>query len=155
MKGQVQTKTVAFVALAIAGVVALGGLAIVFASRRPQTGLVDASAPTPRLKAAIQKARQGLPKFERELAHPKTAEEKFAVKGRFESPGGAEFIWVARPTFDGKTFSGRLADEPMRSIGSHKGDRVAVPESAVVDWLILDASVKTGGFTDQALGGTQ
>jgi uncharacterized protein YegJ (DUF2314 family) len=105
----------------------------------------------PQLQAAIKEARDGLGAFIKELDAPKP-DQRFAVKGTFQTPFGPEYLWVRLPAFKDGTFSGVLDQQPMAVRDKHKGDAVSFAEKDAVDWMIKDDAGTRGEFTEKVLG---
>lgn len=106
---------------------------------------------SPELQAAVKRARSELPTFLKRLKNPQ-AGDRFAVRGRFMTPGGPEFLWVREPRAEGETLVGVLDERPIALQGLKKGDPATVKQSDVADWLIVEASGKVlGGYTQEAV----
>ena len=114
----------------------------------------DAAAPVLKddqeMNAAMQHARKTLNEFIERYSHPKSADKWFLVKGRFTNEGQVEHIWVADLAFDGKVFSGVLANEPELP-GFRFKQQVSVPIENISDWMYVSDGQLIGGFTTRVL----
>ena len=106
--------------------------------------------PDPELQAAIDQAQHELPNFIKRFAanEPGT---RFAIRGRFQSDQGPEYLWVRLDEIVTDSFKGRLDQAPLAVRTLHKGDSVTVQKADVVDWLIGHGAQTEGGFTEKAL----
>ena len=137
----------------------VGGLSMSFLSMRliqrhaKQGNVVTAPEADPALATAEEVARRTLPDF---LTKLKNGEVQGAIKVRFDTPTGPEYIWVdhiQELEKDKKTtFSGELADDPRLMAGKKKGDAVTFPLDDVVDWIARhkDGSIE-GNYTYEVL----
>jgi uncharacterized protein YegJ (DUF2314 family) len=128
-----------------------GGWAILHLVEAKPTSVVRINRKNPQLEAAINQARAGLDGFIKELSTPDSG-KSFAVKAKFQTPVGPEYLWIRRPEYVRQTFSGILDQQPLALVGKNKGDAVSFPKSDVVDWLIKDEQGTRGEFTEKALG---
>ncbi len=121
--------------------------------RHTLRSIVRVTQPNANLQQAIREARRQLPRFEARLKHPEPG-DRFAIKAKFSTPYMPEYLWMKDPTRLKNGFEGIVDQVPASVPNLKRGDKVQVPDSAVVDWLIrrADGSM-TGGFTDLALGG--
>jgi len=117
------------VAIALACVVSAGA-ALGQQDRAIQVPNSDAE-----MRAAIGKARAGLPQFWETLAHPHPAENGFALKVRITEGERTEHLWANRiMRLDDKIF-GTIADQP-EAVGSVKlGQRFEFTEADISDWM--------------------
>lgn len=116
------------------------------------SSLVRVSGNDQELQQAIKTARGQLPKFEERLKHPE-AGDRFAIKAKFATPIEPEYLWIKDPVQKGTEFTGILDQVPIAVPNVHKGDRVTVNESDVVDWFVRRADGSMAGrFTDLVLG---
>lgn len=100
----------------------------------------------PRMKQAVDQARQDWPKFV--AAFETRAGENFAIKVPVTEAGNTEFIWITVTTVEGERVYGTLANEPG-NLGKLKlGSKVSVPVAELNDWCYVDRQGKlVGGFT--------
>jgi hypothetical protein len=61
----------------------------------------------------------------------------FSVVTKLSSPGHSEVVFVVVTGIQGDQITGRIADE-IRSVAGYKiGDSYTLPESAIIDWVIV------------------
>jgi len=104
------------------------------------------------MNAAMQQARKTLNAFVERFTNPRTTDKWFLVKGRFTHEGRVEHIWVADLVFDGKVFSGVLANQPELP-GLKFKQQVSVPMENISDWMYVSNGRLIGGFTTRVLYG--
>ena len=109
----------------------------------------------PELAVAIETSRRTLPQFVEKLRKPAADATAFAVKASFIDGGRAEMMWVDHLQYVGGAFDGSLADVPRVVKRLHKGDRVHILASDVVDWEVVyrkpTGEVIEGAETDRVL----
>lgn len=112
--------------------------------------LIEVSAEDPRMREAVQQARQEWPKFI--AAFEADAGEKFSIKAPVTRDGNTEFIWISVTSLEGDLIFGQLGNEPA-NLGTLKlGSKVSVPVADLNDWVFIDARGKlNGGFTIEAM----
>lgn len=98
----------------------------------------------PRMTAARDRARAELPAFFEHMANPAADESHFHVK--FDLGGTGEFIWADELQRSGTTLTGRLINTPLHEAYSY-GQRVEIPESAIVDWGFVRGRQMQGNYT--------
>ncbi len=103
-------------------------------------GLVDSHDPA--MRAAMARARQGLPGFLDRLENPPPGAAGFAVKFPL---GGWEHVWVTDISRRDEVIVGRLASDPLQA-GHARGDMVRVPIVAISDWAWRDEEGKWHGY---------
>ena len=108
----------------------------------------------PELQAAIKQAQGGLGHFLSVLGNPKL-DERFAIKGAFDTPAGREYLWVRKPVYKDGRFSGILDQQPMALASKNKGDPVSFPKVDAVDWMIKSDQGTEGEFTEKVLAKQQ
>jgi uncharacterized protein YegJ (DUF2314 family) len=144
-----KSSVVAAIAL---GFVAVCGAGAWLVGSRIAASVVRVNAADPRLQEAIRRAQRELPDFLAQLDAPASG-RRFAIRGRFRTPSGPEYLWVRNPVAADGAFRGTLDQEPMAARELRKGDEVRVAQADVVDWLIREPDGKMrGGYTEQALG---
>lgn len=118
--------------------------------RSKEQGVRIASETDPQLAVAMQTARNTLDKFFTKL---KDGTVKGAVKVKFQSPVGPEYIWVDHIKILPKdTYAGTLADDPKLLAGKHKGDAVTFTKADIVDWVAqYPDGTEDGNFTQDIL----
>jgi uncharacterized protein YegJ (DUF2314 family) len=131
-------------------VVALSAWGIYTLLHLAPNSVVRINRQDPELESAIKEAKKGMDAFIKELQSPKP-DERFAVKGMFQTPFGPEYLWVRKPTFENSRFSGVLDQDPMALAGKKKGDDVNFAEKDAVDWMIKDDTETRGAFTEKVL----
>jgi uncharacterized protein YegJ (DUF2314 family) len=104
------------------------------------------------INAAMDKARSSLNEFIERFNHPHASDKWFLVKGRFTHGDRIEHIWVADLVFDGKVFSGVLANEPEIP-GLKFKQHVSISLDNVSDWMYVSDGRPIGGFTTRVLYG--
>ncbi len=117
------------------------------AAKKLKTSIVRVNSNDATLKRAAETAQATLPKFVDRLKHP-SAGDQFAVKGRFKTPVGPEYLWLKNPRLVRNEFVGTLDQTPI-AYKAHKGDQLHVKPADVYDWLIkrADGSM-AGGLTE-------
>ena len=104
----------------------------------------------PEMNAAIQKARDTLDDFLKELTTP--GKRDFLIKVAMDnSEGSLEHIWADSVQYRDGKFTANLANEPVRLPGKKVGDSATVDRSEISDWLIMDGDNMTGGYTAKLL----
>ncbi len=101
----------------------------------------------PGMKAAEAKARGTIGRFIEDLTHPKSSYSYFAIKGRFEQDRNVEYLWVNFLTYDGKKFSGSVANTPRFITSVQYGREVRIAPDSIADWMVIDNGVLVGGYT--------
>lgn len=131
--------------LAIAAFLWMGGI------HKP--AIVRVNGPNSALQSAIREAQRGLPDFwKRVEAAPEAKQTEFAVRVKFETDQGPEYLWVRGPLVRKQVVAGTLDQEPVAYRNSHRGEIVRFPEADIVDWLIRKpGGPNEGGFTEAAL----
>lgn len=101
------------------------------------------------LQRAANEARQKLPEFRDRLQSAQPG-ERFAIRARFETSAGPEFLWLKDPIYSEGSYQGVLDQEPV-ALDAKKGDPLTVAEDQVYDWMIIGIDSTEGAFTEQAL----
>jgi uncharacterized protein YegJ (DUF2314 family) len=110
----------------------------------------EVEAADPEMNAAIAEAQRTLPDFIAIVRNPPAGITAITFKFPL---GGTEHIWVSDVKIYGDTFTGRLANVPLKP-EHHQGDAVRVPFKDVSDWAYLSASgVMQGHRTTRVLLG--
>jgi len=112
--------------------------------------IVEVADDDPLMKQAVEKARQGWPKFV--AAYEADAGENFSVKAPVTHAGNTEFIWISVTSVEGERVYGELGNDPG-NLGSLKlGSKVSVRVAELNDWCYIDWQGNlTGGFTIEAV----
>jgi uncharacterized protein YegJ (DUF2314 family) len=112
--------------------------------------IVEVAADDPLMKEAVEKVRQGWPKFV--AAYEARAGENFSVKAPVTHAGNTEFIWISVTSVEGDRVYGELGNDPG-NLGSLKlGSKVSVQVADLNDWCYIDPQGNlAGGFTIEAV----
>ena len=105
----------------------------------------------PEMASAIQEARATLPEFIEILKSPKSNQDSFLIKGRFQAGNNIEHIWVADISFDGKSFHGVVANEPETIPNLEFKQPITVARKNVSDWMYIQDGKLFGGYTTRLL----
>ncbi len=116
------------------------------------SGIASVSDEDQEINTAMDKARSTLNEFIERFTHPHASDKWFLVKGRFTHGDRVEHIWVADLVFDGKVFSGVLANEPELP-GLKFKQHVSVSLDNISDWMYVSDGRLIGGFTTRVLYG--
>jgi uncharacterized protein YegJ (DUF2314 family) len=108
---------------------------------------VEVSGRDPEMIAAMLNARDRVDEFITALKSPKPG-QAFAVKARFRDGDADEYLWLNGIRFDGKAFTGQVANKPQRVENVRQGDVHTVPLDEIADWAIVENGKTTGAFTD-------
>lgn len=108
-------------------------------------------ADDPRMRAAVQEARDRFGEFENALKRKRDG-QSFAIKAPFmDDDVGPEFMWVEVSKVDATHITGRLGNEPAFVKSVRYQQLVRIPREKLNDWLITDGDEVTGGFTIKIL----
>lgn len=110
--------------------------------------VVDVQAGDPVMAAAVARARAELPDFYRHLANPGADERNFAVK--FDLDGTGEMIWAGALRRENGRLSGALGNRPLNP-AYRLGQRVDIPESAIIDWGYVRGTRTQGHHTTRVI----
>lgn len=99
------------------------------------------------MDAAIARARETLPVFQRWLRRAAEGDVFAQLKARYEFEEGVEHMWIADVTFKGGVYHGRLASRPMAETELEPGDAVTIRPDEVTDWMVVVDDLMLGGFT--------
>jgi uncharacterized protein YegJ (DUF2314 family) len=139
------------IAIGVVAVLACCGFGTWFFASSVAQRVRRVSHASPELQAAVARAKAELPTFLQRLKSPKPG-DRFAVRGRFMTPNGPEFLWVREPRPEGEALIGVLDERPIALQTLKKGDSATVKLADVADWLIVEASGKVlGGYTQDAM----
>lgn len=101
----------------------------------------------PELDAAITKARDSLNTFAARIATPHADRTIVAVKVRFYPPDSLpQDIWVDGVTYSDGVLHGNMGDD-MPSLHLKFGQKIAVEEKDILDWMIVQDGKLIGGYT--------
>jgi uncharacterized protein YegJ (DUF2314 family) len=116
-------------------------------SRDGQPDVVNFAPDDQAMNAAIAQAQKTVGDFITDMEIRKNSAAERTLKVRFETDAGAEHIWVGEVGISGKTFSGRLKNEPLNIKNLKYGDAVTFSREQISDWLIVSDGKVRGGFT--------
>jgi len=105
----------------------------------------------PALIEASKKARATLGEFIAMLGKPKPTISYFALKVKLEEKETVEYLWLNFVTYDGKAFTGNIANDAVTLRTYSFGQTVVVPPDRVLDWMIIDDGYLVGGTTLRVL----
>ncbi|HEY0013542.1 MAG TPA: DUF2314 domain-containing protein [Allosphingosinicella sp.] len=115
-------------------------------------GIIGVPSDDAEMNAAIARGRAGLQGFYRRLASPRAGDSEFMVKFDIDPTDGVEFVWAADLDPSARPMTGTLLNQPIQA-GGRRGDRVSIPEDAVIDWSYRVGRVTQGSFTNRVLLG--
>lgn len=101
----------------------------------------------PELRQAMMDAQASLGQFVERLPELRAAGAFTSVKFPLIENDIVEHVWMSDVAFDGETFTGYLASEPLYLAGWAFGDRISVPEDRVLDWSVIEDGTMYGGFS--------
>ena len=102
------------------------------------------------MNGAKARAVAALPQFYARLARPAPDETEFVIKFDIVPGDEAEFVWAAELDRRAVPMTGVLINQPVQT--RHRmGQRVPIPEAAIIDWMYRKGRVMQGGFTNRVL----
>lgn len=104
----------------------------------------------PEMRAAIAKARAGLPVFFGHATAPGPGEGGFLIKFDLIPETPAEFAWAEIVSHQGDVSIARLANAP-RDPRFAKGQQITVRDRQVIDWAYWRDGTLQGGATMRVL----
>ena len=110
--------------------------------------VVGVSPEDPEMAAAVARARAELPDFFGRHAAPAPGERDFVVK--FDLGGTGEMIWAGALQRDNDRLSGILSNQPLNA-DYRQGQRVDIPEEAIIDWAFVRDGRAQGHHTTRVL----
>lgn len=99
------------------------------------------------MSAAMAKARDTLPEFERRLKNPPESQAHLALKARFDENGEVEHMWINDVQITDGGYRGTLGNEPVHVTSVKFEDPVMISRDRVSDWMAIDDGTLVGGFT--------
>jgi uncharacterized protein YegJ (DUF2314 family) len=105
----------------------------------------------PRMAAAVEEARTRWPEFAAAFQANHDEDKPFLIKAEFRQGETAEFMWVTVTRIEEEIVHGVLENTPHELTNVREGDEVAVPLSALNDWLYVKDDEPVGGFTLKAI----
>jgi uncharacterized protein YegJ (DUF2314 family) len=109
--------------------------------------VISVDGDDPRMTAAVAEARRRWPEFAAAFEANSDQDAPFIVKAQFNEADETEFMWVSVIRIEGETIHGVLENTPHRLRNVKQGQQVAVPLSALNDWLYVKGTDNVGGFT--------
>lgn len=100
------------------------------------------------MNAAIARARETLPEFERRLSSPPATQSYIGIKAAFGyGVDSAEHMWIKNIAVVDGGYEGTLVSAPQYVSSLQVGQRVIVRRDQVSDWLAVSDGVLVGGYT--------
>jgi uncharacterized protein YegJ (DUF2314 family) len=96
------------------------------------------------MQGAIERARATVP-------NPSATQTFASVKLPLWEGETVEHVWLSGVTYDGERFHGRIDNDVETLRGWRLGDTVSVVADSISDWLVIDDSIATGGFSIRVL----
>jgi uncharacterized protein YegJ (DUF2314 family) len=106
------------------------------------------------MNLAIEKARNTVDEFIKNIQNPKQNQSYFSVKAMFTDGDNSEHIWLSDVVFDGNKFTGKIGNEPLEVKTVTFGDQVEVLPLKISDWMIVEDNKLIGGYTIRVLRNT-
>ncbi|NIJ19934.1 uncharacterized protein YegJ (DUF2314 family) [Sphingomonas naasensis] len=131
----------------------LGAALLLLAAPLPasaQDATISVPENDPEMRAAIAKARAGLPVFFGHVTAPAPGEGGFLIKFDLIPGAAAEFVWAEIVSHRGGASVARLVNAPLAR-GFVKGQQVTVQDGEVIDWAWWREGVMQGGATMRVL----
>jgi uncharacterized protein YegJ (DUF2314 family) len=101
----------------------------------------------PEMNAAIAKARETLPQFWQVFDKPEHGETNFSIKVQITDKKGVEHFWTTKiEKRDGKIW-GTINNDPDIVASVKFGERIAIPEADISDWLYMRNGKMVGNRT--------
>lgn len=114
----------------------------------PSSSVVSVERDDPAMKAAIELAAATLTDFVEVFQNQSALDHDFAIKKGFPaSDRNHEFIWITPESWDGDSFTGTIANDPVDVEGLSYGDRVTVRGHEVADWMYVRNTTLHGAYT--------
>lgn len=116
-----------------------------------QDKVVNVADDDPEMLAAITQARAALPQFWQTFGKREHGESGFSLKVRITDQQGTEHFWLTEiERKDGQTL-GTVNNDPD-IVGNVKlGERRAIPEADISDWLYMRDGKMVGNYTLKVL----
>ena len=105
----------------------------------------------PLISAAVQSARDSLPRFLALARRPGPAMERFAVKIALLGDGGPEYLWISPFAHVGDRFIGQVNSTTSTFARLEKGNSITFGRHDIVDWMYVDAGVMRGNHSARAI----
>lgn len=99
----------------------------------------------------IVEANKTLYKFEDALKSNNRDYSYFALKSKFKSDNGVEYIWISDVTIKNDMYIGVIDNIPKSITYLHIGDTVELSKENISDWMYVDNNKLRGGYTIRLL----
>lgn len=116
-------------------------------SERKVANFSEVDDDDPEMRTAIENARQSLPSFWELLERHPNGESDFALKVRIEDTNGAEHFWVTDIDRNGGITTGTINNDPEIVKTVKTGQRIAISEKDISDWLYMKSGKMYGNET--------
>jgi uncharacterized protein YegJ (DUF2314 family) len=116
-------------------------------SGRADDPVVQVPASDPEMNAAIAKARQQLPHFWSTFSRPTKGESDFCIKVKIEDKGAVEYFWCADIERSGDKITAIVNNDPEIVKCVKLGQRIAITEHDIADWLYMRDQKMVGNYT--------
>ena len=100
---------------------------------------------------AILKAIQTLDTFKMALLSKNKDLKYFALKSRFITANGSEYIWLKNIILKDKKYVGIVANLPESILDVKLGDTISILKNNISDWMYIDNKKLRGGYTIRLL----
>jgi uncharacterized protein YegJ (DUF2314 family) len=117
---------------------------------KPNT-LITVKADDAEMQAAIEKGRKTLPHFWKVFETRPGDEQNFSLKVKINDDSKVEYFWVVDLEREDGKISGTINNEPGIVENVAMGDRIAVPEDDICDWLYIRDRKMVGNYTVRPL----
>jgi uncharacterized protein YegJ (DUF2314 family) len=91
-----------------------------------------------------------LDEFDAVLKKPAANQKDFAVKYLAEQGDEAEYLWANELKFDGKKYTGKVANDPSYVKSIKMGQAITLKPEEIDDWMYVENGKLKGGFTIRA-----
>jgi len=100
-----------------------------------------------KMEAAMDEASSKLDDFVAVLKKPAASQKDFAVKYLVEQGDEGEYLWANEVKFDGKQFTGKVANEPQFVKTVKFGQPITLKPEEIDDWMYVEDGKLKGGYT--------
>ena len=94
-----------------------------------------------------REAQYTLGNFLRVLDSPTPQQSSFAIKAIVEEGKHSEAVWLTSLEFDGKTFYGKVNNDPIHLRKVFLGTKVSVDQARIRDWMYVENGQLHGGYS--------
>ncbi len=99
------------------------------------------------MNAAIHEAQKTIDEFDQALKSNNPGYTGFAVKKKYKTLDGGEYMWINEITlFDGK-YKGIVNNIAEKTTEVKYGDTVIVRRDEITDWMYVKENILRGGYT--------